>query len=321
MRKSSNCDLDIGVHWIQGVINNVKTDDFFKFCKKLLAFHRNDSFKWSQTPTRMGKVFDNSAISLGGLRVGYSESEGTVSGFFLIPGSYLDALSFEDQLNVLRFCFDWEVKITRIDIAFNDFQKRLTPQKLDCWAKENYLRGFRTHSSIREDFRVVGRENVSLGATKTFGSRSSQKYLRVYEALPIHGVDAVRWELELRDDRARATAHFLLNSDDASQELCELICGAIDFVVNDGGRLDRSEQLEEWEEFVCYVGGASKIRISKAPTPLEKKIDWLFRQCSRTLAIAKRRYGAYIVRELLEIGNQKLSFFDEELIKYAMSSS
>jgi hypothetical protein len=121
--------------------------------------------------------------------------------------------------------------------------------------------------------------------------------------------------LELRDDRARATAHFLLDADHPKQELCEIICGAIDFVIP-GQRLDRSERVPEWEDFINYIGGCCKIRISKAPTSFEKKIDWLFRQCSKSLAMAKQRYGNYIINELLTIGSQKMSSFDEDLLKY-----
>lgn len=318
MQKFGNpSGIETGVHWIQGTVIIESVKKFMEFCQNLCKFHKNDSFRWSDTPTRMGKLYKRSAISMGGLRVGYSENDqlGIVEGFFMVPGSYLELLDLKAQLKILKFCNQF--KITRIDIAFNDFEKVLTPHKLHLWAMEGKMRGFRTHSSPREDFRQIGFENLSQGATKTFGSRASQKYLRVYDALPVHNLDATRWELELRDDRARTSTNLILEAaGDVESEIRGQIVGCINFVEPLNSRSDRCEIVEEWKSFIDYVGSAIKVKIAREKTTLDQSIDWLFKQVAKTLAIAVKVKGYRINKELLICGKSKI---DQDYIRYHTS--
>ena len=304
--------IDVGIDWIQGVINCQKVNNLFEFFNSLLEFRSNDMFKWGGQ-TKMGQVFDNSAISITGLRVGYSENDKGVKGFFVVPGSYLNYFDFTTQLKILELCFNH--KITRIDLAFNDYQKLIKPNQLNEWAINGYLRGFKIHSSLREDFRTFGSENLSMGTTKSFGRRSSEKYLRIYESKFLHKYDAIRWELENKDDRARAL-NFLFNCSNPQSEISKIICGSISFDYKDHSRKDRCTLLPEWEFFLDYVGGSEKISIQRETTPFDKKVDWLFRQCSKTLAMAHRHIGKRIVNELLIIGDEKITLFDEEFLKF-----
>ncbi|GGA14737.1 replication initiation factor domain-containing protein [Okeania sp. KiyG1] len=303
-------ELEVGIHWLQGVCQFSSEFELINFAKSL-----DDTFQWRDTPTRMGKVYDRSGVSLKAVRVGYSVKD-LVEGFFLIPGSYLDELTLDNQSNLLAsIILDEQLKLTRIDIAFNDYSKKLTPKKLHSWATSGYMRGFRLHSSPFEDFQFTLGTNVSLGVTKTFGRRSSKKFLRVYEALPVHGKDAIRWELELRDDRARGMAMFLQQQ--GLDEIPKYICGSVDFVNSSKKRVSRCSRLRQWEKFVDYCGGCEKFSIPKQSTSFDKKVEWLFRQCSKNLAIAREVLGDGVVQEMIEFGKYKFSTLDEDLIRYS----
>ncbi|MDY7004020.1 MAG: replication initiation factor domain-containing protein [Cyanobacteriota bacterium] len=303
-------ELEIGIHWLQGVCQFHSESKLINFAKSL-----DETFQWRDISTRMGKVYDRSGVSFRGVRVGYSVKD-LVEGFFLIPGSYLDELTLEIQSNLLHsLLLDEQLKLTRIDIAFNDYTKRLTPNKLHSWAISGYMRGFRRHSSPFEDFQFTLGNNISLGITKTFGRRSSKKFLRVYEALPIHCKDAIRWELELRDDRARAMAMFL--HQEGLNEIPKYICGAIDFVDSSRKRSDRCGRLKQWDRFVDYCGGCEKFSIPHQSTSFDKKVEWLFRQCSKNLAIAREVLGDGVIQEMIEFGKYKFDVLDEDLIKYS----
>jgi hypothetical protein len=306
-------DIEVGIDWIQGIVCFSSTQDFFNFCNFLLPI--NENFKWCDNPTRMGRLFNKSGISLSGVRIGYNENKNLIDAFFVIPGSRLKLVDLNSQIKVLKFLLSIETcKITRLDIAFNDFSKLLTPQILDCWSHSGYLRRFRIHSSIVENFIISHGKTTSLGATKTFGRRSSQKYLRIYEALPIHGIDAIRWELEVKDSKAMFIAMFLCSTSDLEQEICGHILGSIDFVCGQSTRTDRNFRLQEWENFLDYCGGAIKFSVSKTPVDFEKKLNWLFRQCSKNLAIANKILGKSIIYHLLDYGESKFTVLDDNLI-------
>lgn len=79
-------------------------------------------------------------------------------------------------------------------------------------------------------------------------------------------------------------------------------------------RTDKCEKLPELDSFVKYVGGAFKFSIPKQPIDFEKKVEWLFRQCSKNLAIAQKVLGKNIVEEILKYGGSKFDLLDESLI-------
>ncbi|NET43019.1 hypothetical protein [Okeania sp. SIO2B3] len=69
-------ELEIGIHWLQGVFQFISESDFMNFAKSL-----DENFQWRYTPTRMGKVYERSGVFLKGVRVGYSVKD-YIEGFF-----------------------------------------------------------------------------------------------------------------------------------------------------------------------------------------------------------------------------------------------
>ena len=133
----------------------------------------------------------------------------------LMTGKVLSGVPFLDQLRLLAALYGIGGRASRVDLAFDDLEGRVTVQRVvDAWQSNEVVSHWRTASERKDTFRGGSYRSHSF----TFGSRESASSLGVYQkGLQTRSDDYpewVRWELRHRGKAA----------DEVARELME-VCG------------------------------------------------------------------------------------------------
>jgi DNA relaxase NicK len=253
-----------------------------------------------------------------------------------------------------RFCrgldFKFGFKASRIDIAIDDFDKKLSLQKcIDAIENNSYSR-VQKAMQISEKMR----DNKFI-TTLYMGSRESGKMARIYDTNQKHCMDAIRYEVEFkrryathiweqvvayiqdsRDcletdneklDNIIGTKLSRKSDDIIERELSVILggyaVGAVDFVDRSrqysNGSLENCERLSWWQEFIDRIGEAKRIVIPKSDKSVERRLAWLEKQVMKTLLIFSKAIGKYNMtiwlRERMEAQENRLRDEDEWWIK------
>jgi DNA relaxase NicK len=202
--------------------------------------------------------------------------------------------------SVLAWVFARGGHITRMDVALDAGQAVTRSQKFQVLAG----------SSLRD--------GSSTGDTLYFGSRESQTMLRVYDKrleLEQKGREeakeyGVRWELELKKDRAQACAKALLTlePEDWREFLVGILRSYVDF-------RETTREAEPWEKYrapllswwASLTEGFKRCRlvVEKVQQTLDEVCQWLGQSISAMLALAYFRRGEQFLQELIYTGSKK----------------
>lgn len=180
--------------------------------------------------------------------------------------------------------------ITRLDLAVDDIGTNFfsLPELHDAFSSGLYVSRFRSWKELREYGKCPGH-------TIYFGSRTSSIMLRIYdkqaeqnkkllsaEQPPIEHT-WVRWELELKRERAQQVMELLIQEYDLAFLTMGILANYLRIIENDSPRKERCSVSEKWEAFIDGIG-----KISLYCSEPEKTIDdnkrWLIRQVAPTLA-------------------------------------
>ncbi|MCM1233124.1 MAG: replication initiation factor domain-containing protein [Ruminococcus flavefaciens] len=182
--------------------------------------------------------------------------------------------------------------LTRFDLAVDDhganyFTVGDVRGFLD---RQDVVSKFRTYRDVYESTFT----NENTGHTIYFGSRQSEVMLRVYDkqlqqnqkaASPEDLVSEpwIRWELELKNERADIAADLLAGRKELGEIVMEILNNYVRLIVQDDSNRSRCSPHPLWEKFVRAVG---KLRLYVNPVKktLEEKKRWLIRQCLPTIA-------------------------------------
>ena len=218
--------------------------------------------------------------------------------------------------SVLTWVFTRGGHITRMDVALDDRAALVSIAQI----KQAVDAGQAVTRS--QKFQVLAgswlRDGSSTGDTLYFGSRVSQTMLRVYDKrleLEQKGrAEAkdygVRWELEIKKDRAQACAKALLTlePDDWREFLVGILRSYVDF-------RETTRDAEPWEKYrapllswwASLTEGFNRCRfvVEKVQQTLDEVCQWLGQSISAMLALAYFRRGEAFLRELIYTGSKK----------------
>jgi len=185
----------------------------------------------------------------------------------MFPGSALNHLlkGGVDQFELIRWVVKEAGKVTRIDLAVDLYG---TPVDMDKLYKSKQIKGHEGSARKRER-----RENDEGGYTIYFGSRKSDKVLRVYNKAAEQGLDGVIWtrfEIEFKSDPAHEVASTVMSMsfDDAMLYTMSLI----------KGQYNADDPL--YQELL----GASGRQVPTTKDVSNSTLDWLLNSVSKTLA-------------------------------------
>ncbi len=269
-----------------------------------------DSWSLKSKSLFCGESFDHSFKSVRGkLYGGFRREEQTWKMLLQVPGSYWSQLHSNNYLPFISFLLDCGFNTTRFDVALDDYNRRIDFNSIKKMGELGHYRFVNSYKCI-ESAIVRGADLVP---TCYFGS--SDKILRFYDAEVVHGIEADRWELQLRDHHARNVVDQYLEN---SNCLGTFVTGAIDFGFYSSSSSHSFQRVNWWQSLMEAAKGARKINLPDFEPCFEKSENWLYNQVSPTLAVAFHGYGiqqfSSFILNLISEGTKRLKSYHIEWI-------
>jgi DNA relaxase NicK len=255
----------------------------------------------------------------GGLgRIGYANPQRPREVHVDLTGGFLAGWTYED----LRALSSWVVDVKgghvgRLDHAFDDRAGVATvadvAQAVKIGQAVMRARRWRQIEGGDADLRT------STGATFELGSRESQTFIRIYDKAleqQAKGVTVegpwVRWELELKDDRAQASALALiaLTEEQYRQYLIGVLLAAVDFrdctYEDDTNDRVRARRLPWWTTLTEGFARA-RLVIEKVTRKIEDVKAWVATSLGPMLALVYRHpeAGPAWLQQVIDTGDQR----------------
>lgn len=322
----SNLDTACGLDWLdfRGLLCPTKITDLFDW----VADHCDDIVDWDvDRPTGRHKRFSHGFRSVRGGIYAYEPTEGAYHVWISLPGQALAGCgSTMAQLFVANACVSAGLRCTRLDIYLDDWTGRLIKIRGDI--KEAYLQG--QHSGFEKMHEDVSYDNwqQSPKATLYVGSRQSTSFTRIYDK-----DDRVRWERQTGRDIADTVLADLLRVHEEARRvvplseydamiasvICSHLTNGITFLERKDKNLARGVTCQFWSDFVAWLGSLQNKVTRNAPPPtLERTLQWLDRQVSKSLSLVRDVLGygyAQWIAGILEEGRKRYKAIDEKKIE------
>ena len=207
---------------------------------------------------------------------------------------------FQDAENVVALLFQ-KIRefgsFTRIDLAIDDYGKFFTVSEVhDLVENKQCVTKFRTYQYYQS--KSIS-DSTMTGETLYIGSKKSDAYIRVYDKglEQKAGINWVRWEVQLRDERATAFSDMVLHCENHENTIAPIIVGTlagfVRFVELDDSNRSRCSMLDKW---VAFIDAARSLVLSvpKKKSSVESKHEWVRRQVMPTIAGLLYAYGGDI---------------------------
>lgn len=257
------------IHWFQG------TFDLSELQKVRSAFSHYFDPDYNSGPGRW--LYEKQYRFAFGVSIQYDESPEAIAkhagrACLVIPGQACDILGHEKLWELLHYLRKRSVRCTRLDLAFDDYQKLVHPHHIvsQVKAREMSFAPFRKMNSNQvEDHRGVLKED-----TVYFGSRGENgtgSFVRCYnKSLESKGrIDCIRWEYELTSDKAAVVFQSIIRSEAFPHALIgAYIGGALRFIVEGGG-------TPWWWTLLTIEMGQAAIALEPKEVAVEKTAQWV----------------------------------------------
>lgn len=195
--------------------------------------------------------------------------------------------------DLLREIREMGGSLTRLDLAIDDFGARYFSVNdvydvLDAGMVSMLFKSYRLEKGRSAD-------GKTLGETIYVGTRQSACFLRVYDkkleqnqklrnlGKPLIENEWVRWELELKDDRAINAGLELEKGDNLGKVVTGILSHYMRMILLDKDRKTRCSTLPSWDAFISNVDELS-IASPFVPKTIEDKESWIIRQVAPSLA-------------------------------------
>lgn len=221
-------------------------------------------------------------------------SEGRDLAILELPGTACGKLGPAELLDLMRFVASLGGYATRLDPAFDDFDRQAPLDLVHTAATERRVLGFKRYDPRRPRNCITGDLEGDSAYFGRRGKNGSGKFVRIYDkALESGGqVDCIRWEVEHTGDCADLLFRDLVACQDVEQftrVLAAAIGGAIDFVETRAGahgHLDRMVRASWWERIRGELG-ACRYRALRVKAKLQQVAEWVERGVASSLAKLK----------------------------------
>jgi hypothetical protein len=282
--------------WIQGTVRFQTLQQLHQ----ILGFTQDyTDDRWVYYPGRgrfCGKQWANAVQGINGSLALYNlpEEEGDRYGHCLLsfPASVIGGMDIRDVYKMMSALIGrWEFKSTRVDIALDDYSKRITFEMLDeAVGKKNYS-GFRKPPVVHFSY---GKDRKKIGWTFNFGNRSCDRVVRIYDKDTESGgrIKAVRIEAEFHDDLAQQVMADWIAikpecfDEDSPRYLGRVVVGSIHFMKRTHEKnISRMPVLRWWQSIINKIGFGIRHTVKAVKTTYEQKKSWVNRQVSTTLAM------------------------------------
>lgn len=209
------------------------------------------------------------------------------------------------------------IRVSRIDLAIDDYDRTINPQDIaDALASGNYA-GFRRADTVKNHGTKWG------GWTYYLGRRDSDKVVRVYDKFAESKgmIDSIRFELEAHDEYAakifEAWCECTHDADKIQHLIVNYAIGQLRFINKIDKNISRCPNLAWWDEFISHLKSTPiRMTVVRIKTSVERKIDWLRRSVSKSLAVINDAVGSCRALDLVAdcIETARLRYTGQDLI-------
>lgn len=227
-----------------------------------------------------------------------------------LPGEFCKCV---DQLSLCQYLDSKQFRCTRLDIALDDYKRRVDFNTVKAAGDSGSYMLVEYFKSIQSSI-LCGADPVG---TCYFGN--SDKILRFYNAQAVHGIEADRWELQLRSDIAQSAFDIYL---DDSSYLPSLVVGAVDFGIR-GSHYDKFTRFPWWESLIEDAGFPYPIPRTSYEPDLSRTIDWLNTAVAPSLLVLRNGLGSQFdtfLNQLCSRATSRLKPYQHEWIKTIQKS-
>lgn len=192
------------------------------------------------------------------------------------------------MIRYLKHIHDY-VKFTRVDLAIDDKGSKYysvddVREICDSGLCATRFRKYRPEFERSFDGSMTGN-------TLYIGKRQSDVFLRIYDKRleQIHktkndvGYEWVRWELELKKERADIVVNHLISGLSLGSVAIGILSNYFRVIVRDNDNVTRCSSAPLWETFVCNVEKL-RLTVSKPEKNLDQKKEWICRQCMPSIS-------------------------------------
>lgn len=300
--------IEVCIDWLQ-FTGDVPAGELHRMFMRLEELLREKLVLRPGKPTMTGRTWQNSGRSPNSFKVAWDKQDqnGKCHCFIGIPAGVLSSLTVLQIRQIAEELTDLGMVCTRIDIAVDDFKKRLSKEKV---IKALTLRNHTKFSKKKIQ------DSFDDGWCLYFGRRDSARCTRLYDkhAESKGKIQSTRLETQFNAKVAKIVlGKWLEISPEALGEqwqresakyLMKSVIGSIDFVDRasnpDEKNVSRLKRLDWWQKFCDLVDGHI---YHTAPVPkqsLEKRTGWMKRQVLKSMYCVFQAIGEENARQWLE---------------------
>lgn len=292
--QSTQNDLSLAIDYLTMVVRGRSWEE--------IQFLRSEIEDWGKTSfvdkpgigTKHGTYFRNHMKCPLGSKIAYQEcvmNAGAFDAIIVIAGQVCSRMGASKVAAFIRESLLIGAHVSRIDIKTDDYQRLINVDFLQLVVEEGRYTTFRGATIIEGHVRNKGRD----GFTINFGSRTGEKLMRIYDALPVHGIDANRHEAEFKGEYATAIGKVIASCED-DESLTRLLSGLLNGVFRITREayttnVDRVATDPLWEQFSTRLENGTKLVREAITVTLAAKLRWLRERCSKSLAMFRTYYG------------------------------
>jgi len=209
-------------------------------------------------------------------------------------------------------------KVTRLDLAIDDigaqyFSMDELETIFESGACSTRFKEYRQDKSKTFGCKVTGN-------TFYLGSRKSACMLRIYDKQleqnaklkktkePLIDTPWVRWELELKDERAISASNILSSGKSLGEVVIGIISNYIRFIELDNIRKSRCSTMQKW---LFFIMGVASLKLYQRPEPktIDDKKEWLMRQIAPSISAVVIADGGDVsfLYDLVENGRNRIN--------------
>lgn len=210
-------------------------------------------------------------------------------------------------------------KLTRLDIAIDTVDGTLKLGSINYALRHGKYRSqfTKTRQTTASDMTADGLKNHS--QTRYFGSGSSRVMFRVYDKAAQMGLetDWIRFEIQLRDERANLAADAILVREDLGNVATGIINQYLSFINLDDSNKSRCSLLTWWENWLQHTSKL-KLTMQKAKKLVSEVQEYIKKQYAPTLAMIKKAVGVSdfsdFLRDVLDDGYKRMTTKHDQII-------
>jgi len=222
------------------------------------------------------------------------------------PGQACQIAGEKGLRSLFRYCLGHGGKATRCDVAIDDYRRVVSPADV--------LKVIQGPDSVTHARKWLVQQGGDVGSsdltgeTAYLGSPKSRQRLRVYDkGLESLGeIDAVRWELESREEAAE-TMVSALACGHWGQVMSARLVGFVDFRDYEShSEVEKRHRLGWFQQLVGLINKASAY-LPKVPRTAEEVVEWLDRSIGPMLAVSMAYWKGDIgqLYEIIERGKRR----------------